>query len=136
MDWFDILFAILEFLFEVMIEVLAGEASEFGFNWFFKGLSEEFGTFEQKYPWIALLAFLLTGAGLGALSLFVLPHHLMRSTRFHGISLFLSPLATGYVMSLIGRKLERGGQTSHFAKFRYGFAFALGMALIRFLFAE
>ncbi len=132
----EILFAILEFLFEVLIEVLAGYVSESGFTWFFKDLSEILSNFEERYPWFALLVFLLIGACFGALSLVVLPHHLMRSTRFHGISLLLSPLAAGYLMSLIGRKIEQSGQTSRFAKFQYGFTFALGMALIRFLFAE
>ncbi len=132
----EILFAILDFLFEVFIETLAGYASESSFTWFFKDLSEILSNFEKAYPWFASLIYFLVGICFGGLTLLVFPHHLMRSTRFHGISLLISPLAAGYVMSLIGKKLENSGKTSRFARFQYGFAFALGMALIRFLFAE
>ena len=92
----EIFFAVLEFFFEVLLEVLAGFAWEFGFNWFFKNLSELFDRFEEAYSWFALLLFGLAGAGFGALSIFLLPHHLLPRTRFHGISLLLSPVAAGF----------------------------------------
>jgi len=132
----EIFFAVLEFFFEVFLEVLAGFAWEFGFNWFFKSLSELFDRFEEAYPWFALLLFALAGAGFGALSIFFLPHHLLPRTRFHGINLLLSPVAAGFFLGLLGRVAEKHGQSGRYAKFQYGFCFALGMALTRFLFAD
>jgi hypothetical protein len=61
---------------------------------------------------------------------------MFQHNRFHGISLVLSPLATGLIMSQIGRRSRRrGGITVPIEKFGYGYVFALAMALVRFFFA-
>ena len=87
---------------------------------------------------LAGVMYALLGALAGTLSLHFLPHPLIRHpTRFHGISLLVSPLITGFVLSTLGRILRRlGERATPIATFGYGFAFALGMALIRFLFAR
>jgi hypothetical protein len=45
-------------------------------------------------------------------------------------------VVAGFFLGLIGRVAEKHGQSGRYAKFQYGFCFALGMALIRFLFAD
>ena len=81
----------------------------------------------------------LLGALAGALSLLVLPHPLMHHapSRFHGISLLISPIIAGLVLSAVGRVMRSWGKkVTPVETFGYGFAFALGMALIRFFFAK
>src|SRR5579864_7829162 len=53
------------------------------------------------------LNFGLLGIATGLLSLAVFPHPLVRPSRFHGISLLLSPVATGWMLSLTGSTLRK-----------------------------
>jgi hypothetical protein len=68
------------------------------------------------------------------LCLLILPHPLAHSSKFHGISLLLSPVITGLVMGLIGRIVRRRGKIPvQIESFAYGFTFAFAFSLIRFL---
>jgi hypothetical protein len=80
------------------------------------------------------LKFAFLGFGLGAVSLLVFPHPLVHPSRFHGISLLISPVVTGTVMGLVGRTVRRRGKTPvQIESFAYGFTCAFAMALIRIL---
>jgi MFS family permease len=79
------------------------------------------------------------GVLTGALSLLVLPHRLVHRERpfgFHGISLLISPVIAGLVLSCVAVMRKWGKKVTPVETFGYGFAFALGMAVIRFLFAQ
>jgi hypothetical protein len=82
----------------------------------------------------------LLGVFAGELSLLVLPHRLIHRQHpigFHGISLLISPIIAGLVLSSVGAVMRRWGKkVTPVETFGYGFAFALGMALIRFFFAK
>jgi hypothetical protein len=87
-------------------------------------------------PILATTGFAIPGFTFGALSVLVLPHPVFHPNRFHGISLILSPLATGLIMSQVGRRRRRRGKiTVPMESFGYGYAFALAMSLVRFFFA-
>jgi hypothetical protein len=59
---------------------------------------------------------------------------LVQPSRFHGIN---RPLIAGLVMSQLGRAVRRQGlEAVEIESFGYGFTFALGMALIRFVFVK
>jgi hypothetical protein len=84
-------------------------------------------------PWTTL-KFALLGLGSGLLSLLIFPHPLVHASKLHGISLLISPLITGLVMSFVGRMIRRRGKTAvNIESFTYGFAFAFTFALIRIL---
>jgi hypothetical protein len=82
----------------------------------------------------------LLGVFAGVLSLLVLPHRLIHREHpigFHGISLLISPIIAGSVLSSVGAAMRRWGKkVTPVETFGYGFAFALGMALVRFLLAQ
>ena len=114
-----------------LIEFLAEGAIEF--------LSDPFGCLdfvmgEQLAPVRAALGYGLLGAALGGLSLWLLPHHLIRpSELFPGVSLLLAPAAVGgglYLWSLY----RRGGAHSigRLATWCAGSSLAFGLALVRF----
>jgi hypothetical protein len=131
--------ALVEFLLEAFLEVIAAGVLDLvsrALLGLFKGLAE---TVKQNRVLTSLLyAFL--GAFAGALSLLILPHpliHREHPIRFHGISVLISPIVAGFVLSAVGGVLRRlGRKVTPIETFGYGFAFALGMAVIRFLFAK
>ena len=85
---------------------------------------------------LALIMYLGLGVIIGWLSILIFPHSFIRSSRLHGISLIITPLLAGLTMSGIGWLRERHGQpVIRLDTFAYGFIFAFGMALVRFLFA-
>ena len=85
---------------------------------------------------LAVIMYLGLGVIIGWLSILIFPHSFIRSSRLHGISLIIMPLLAGLTMSGIGWLRERQGQpVIRLDTFAYGFIFAFGMALVRFLFA-
>ena len=87
-------------------------------------------------PPLAAFTYFGLGAVTGTISILLFPHPFFHPSRLHGISLLISPVLTGAVMAFIGSTLNRKGKrTMQIESFSYGFAFALGMAIIRFFFA-
>lgn len=134
-----ILVAIAELFLEAFIEIIAAVVVDIVSTAvldLFTGLKEAI----QGSRVLTGFIYALLGVLAGALSLLVLPHRLIHPERpfgFHGISLLISPIVAGLVLSSVGRILRRwGGKVTPVETFGYGFAFALGMALVRFLFAQ
>ena len=131
--------AIAEFLFEVFLELIAAAILDFAsraLRGLFTAVAEGLGNKRV----LTGFAYTFFGALAGRFSLFVLPHpliHRQQSIGFHGISLLLSPLIAGFVLSSVGAVLRRWGKkVTPVETFGYGFCFALGMALIRFFSAK
>jgi hypothetical protein len=131
----ELLFELLLAFGELFLEVLFEFAGEALLDLVLRGIAEVFETSRFANPVFASIGYTLLGALAGGLSLFIFPHPLVHPARFHGINLLVSPFVTGLVMSLIGSLLSRQGKkVVQIESFRYGFAFAFGMALIRYLF--
>jgi hypothetical protein len=72
---------------------------------------------------------------LGGLSLLVFPQSFVRSERFHGINLMITPVLCGLLMTAIGRwRARQGDPLLRIDSFVYGFLFAFAMALVRFVY--
>ena len=140
----EILFEILSALIGLLLEALLELAAEAALDLFSRGvagvLTDLFETSEGRNPVLAALGYAVLGVLAGALSIQVLPHplvHRQHPSRFHGISLVVSPVITGFAMSALGSILRRHGKkVVPIESFWFGFAFALGMALVRFFFAK
>jgi hypothetical protein len=88
-------------------------------------------------PILAGAGYLLLGSGAGAVTLWLFPHPVFHSSRFHGISLLISPLLTGLAMWQVGRAMRRRGeQPVRIETFSFAFVFALGFASVRLFFAR
>jgi hypothetical protein len=88
-------------------------------------------------PPLAAAFYLLLGCASGAASLLLFPHPIFHPSTFHGISLLISPLLTGFAMAQVGRFLRRSGRESvRIESFAYGFAFAFGFAMVRLIFVR
>lgn len=123
-------------LLEVVGEILIQLAGEITFDVLLRAEDHLFKNARYWRTYINIVTF--TGAGVlaGLVSLAIFPHPLFPPTRFHGISLLLSPVATGLVMMGAERSLRRlEHPTSKLESFSYGFLFAFCIAAIRFFFA-
>ena len=102
-----------------------------------RALEEIFKTSEARSPVFAFFGYILVGLLTGGLSLLFLPHRIIQHSRIPGASLIVSPLITGLMMSATGSFLrKRNKRVTRIESFGYGFAFAFGVALIRFLWAK
>jgi hypothetical protein len=124
---------IAEALFESLLEVILGESIAF----IARRTTRRQRKLNRLGPVYATAVYALIGAAAGELSVLVFHHRLFHPSRLPGISLLLSPLATGLVMSQAGRAgRRRGRQTASIESFGYGYTFALAFALVRFLFVN
>jgi hypothetical protein len=131
--FFNLLLMLAEVIAEFLLE-LTGEAI---FSLALRAIGEVFVDSQVVRPVLATIGYLLLGAMTGGSSVLLFPHPLVPPSRIHGISLLVSPVATGFAMSRIGAALRgRGRRTTPLETFGYGFAFAFGMALIRFFFVK
>jgi len=125
----ELLFALAELLLE-----LAGEAI---LDFALRAIAQVSEDLEISSPVLASVGYGLLGVLTGGLSLVIFPHPLFHPSRVHGISLLINPVIAGGVMSAIGSMLRRRDKrVVQIENFGYGFAFAFGMALLRFLFAK
>jgi len=128
---------LLELLLELLGEFLIELALAAVLDLVLRAIARVFETFRFANPVLASVAYFLMGALAGGLSLLIFPHPLVHPSRLHGINLLLSPVATGLAMSLLGSMLGRyGRKVTGIESFRYGFALAFGIAVIRFIFAS
>jgi hypothetical protein len=128
-----LLYVAAELLFEVFFEV----AVEAIVALIVRSLRNVFGESNAISPILAAVGYLLLGVAFGIASLPFFPHPLFHPSKFHGISLVISPVITGLVMSQVGIVLRRKGkQAVRIESFGYGFTFALGLAIVRFIFVR
>src|SRR6266568_316995 len=126
-----LLSGVLELLLEVLFEVVAGTFTDVAVRSTRKAIKKS----KPISPIFAVALYVSLGVACGVASVLLFPHPLVHPSRIHGISLILSPLLTGLIMSQIGLVRRRKGKdTIRIESFGYGFTFALGVALIRFLF--
>jgi hypothetical protein len=123
-----LLFAVVELIFEILLQAIFEALTAF----VIRLLDKTFSPSSPSSPMLAFIGYLTLGLAAGAASLLIFPRSIFHTSQFHGVSLIVSPVATGLVMSQIGVFLRmRGKRAVRIESFAYGFAFALGMALVR-----
>ena len=129
----QVLVGLLEFLAELLLSVVGEVLVE----WMGHSVKEPLRRPRPVNPWLAALGYSVFGAGVGLISLWLLPTSFITSPALRIANLMLTPLASGAIMALIGRWRERHNQELiRLDQFSYGFCFALSMALVRFVGAE
>jgi hypothetical protein len=128
-----VILGIAEMLFEAFFELLVVVLADLSV----RSARRLKGSVDVLSPILAAAAYSSFGVVAGVASVWLFPHRLFPVSRFHGISLLISPLVTGLAMSQIGVVLRRHGkQRVRLESFGYGFAFAFWMAIIRFFFVQ
>jgi len=133
----EILFALLSGLIELFLEAFFELVAAAILDLVSRAVARVFEGLEISSPVLASVGYGLVGVLTGGLSLLIFPHPLVHPSRIHGISLLVSPVIAGVVMSVIGSILrERDKKVVRIESFGYGFAFAFGIAVVRFFFAK
>jgi hypothetical protein len=127
---------ILELLFEFF--------GEFFLQLFFEALAQA-GVHAVRHPdreprelnrWLVGLGYALLGGLGGALSVWLLPHYLLRAHVARLAYLLIAPIAAGCAMAAVGHwRSRRGLALAGIDRFAFGYVFALVFAIVRFLFA-
>jgi|SRR5258708_3377038 hypothetical protein len=129
----EILIQLVQLFFEVLLE-FAGEAL---LDLLSRAAGDVFKPEDPPHRVRTFFACGFLGALAGAGSLVIFPHPLFHPSKFHGISLIVSPVVTGLGMSAVGAMLRRHGKrVVQIESFPYAFAFAFGMALVRLVWAS
>lgn len=129
----EILLQLFGFLLELFLEVLLQGFFEISAEMGLQSLGEPFKRRGPTKPCLAAVGYLLYGAIAGGLSLllpkmFVVPH-IWRVT-----NLLVTPVICGCAMVILGRfRAKRGTVPMRLDTFFYGYLFALGMALVRYV---
>jgi hypothetical protein len=115
---------VIEVLFQVAIEIIVALVE--------RSVRNVSSASHAISPILAALGYLLLGVVSGVVSVLLFPHPFVHPSKIHGISLVVSPVVTGLVMSQVGALLRRKGKkTVRIESFAYGFMFALGLVIIR-----
>ena len=131
----EILFGILELFLGLVLEAAFDFALELVAALIWRGFTAVLDKTDFENPVVAFIGYSLFGAAVGVISLLFLPHPFVHPSRFHGISLIISPVLGGFGMSCVGWIMrKRNKKVMQLESFGYGFAFALGIALVRFFF--
>jgi hypothetical protein len=123
---------------DVLLELLVEFIFDFIFQLFIELGFESVAEFFRRRPTLSTVMALIAIPIFGGLVGFVLsnmfPQRLIPESSIPGISLVLSPLATGMVMKLFGDwRRSRGHKPTVLATFWGGALFAFSMALVRWL---
>jgi hypothetical protein len=132
-----LLWCVLEPVLEAVFEAIFEYVGTALWDLLSRALSVVFGNVEIQDPALAVVGYALCGLMVGGLSLLLFPHHLMQSSRFHGVSLLISPAIAGLMMARTGAFLRnRDKRVTQLESFGYGSVFAFGIALVRLIFAR
>jgi hypothetical protein len=122
--------AILEFLGEFLLQVAIQLLVDLGFH----VVVEPFR--KTPNPLVAAVGHFVLGALAGALSLWLVPAHLV-PVAWRAANLAFTPLAVGFMMLIIGSlRSKQGLSVLRIERFVYGYLFALGVAIARFYFTR
>lgn len=125
----------MEILFEILGEFVLQALGELLFELGLRSLAAPFQ--RDSSPWFAGLGYFFLGCLAGGVSLLVVAQHLTPAGAPRLANLVLTPLMAGLLMALLGRwRGRRGDRLLRIDRFAYGYLFAIGLAIIRFVFAR
>lgn len=127
----------MSILFEILLELVLPLFAEFIAELALHQLGEI--PWMRKTGRVVLTSILYFGVGLAAgfISLLIFPKAFARSSTLPGISLVITPILGGVLMSYIAWfRVRTWDWTIRFETFAYGFLFAFAMTLLRFYFAQ
>jgi len=129
--------ALLEFLFNLLGELLLQIVGQILFELGIHAVGQVFEDRKCRNPWFAGIGNCILGVLAGFLSLLIFHHSLAKHETFRLANLIITPIAAGSLMWLIGYwRTKRDRKTISLESFWQGFIFALGMALVRFIYCS
>jgi hypothetical protein len=133
----EISFEAIWALFQVLGEVFLQTVGEMVIEVFGHGMRETFRRPKPLLPWLAAIGYFSWGAIVGGLSLWLFRDHFIAAKWLRIANLVLTPLLAGYIMAKVGAwRRNRDQEPIRLDSFSYGYCFALGMAVVRFIWAK
>lgn len=127
----------MELLFEILLEFLLPLASEILAELALHKLGRIRWVHATALVVLTAIMYLGVGLAAGLISLWIFPRAFVRSSTLHGISLLITPVLGGVLMTYIAwLRVHTWNWTIRLEAFAYGFIFAFAMALLRLLFAQ
>lgn len=125
---------------ELLLEIIFQFVGEILLQAFFE-LIAELGMRTIKLPSarpqrvvLSTIGLCLLGAVAGGLSLLIFPTSPILNPHFRLLNLLLTPLAVGGLMMVLGwLRAKKGQRLIRLDRFGYAFAFAFGMAIMRYI---
>jgi hypothetical protein len=133
-----LLYIIVEFLGQMILELLLGAFVEFiieiGFRSAFKDRNY---ASNSVLVLTSLFAYMIVAGAFAFASVLVFEFHFIRSHEARVWNLLITPIVLGLLMGFYGRYLMKSGKSIiRLDTFAYGFFFAFIFALVRFVFAK
>jgi len=130
---FEIVAAVLQLIGEFLLQAVFEVLAELGMH----SIKEVFHRPAPTNAFLAAFGYFLIGAGAGGLSLYFVPATLIHHAAARIANLLLTPLASGFLMTLLGAwRRRRDQEPIRLDRFGYAFLFALSMAVVRFIWAS
>jgi hypothetical protein len=130
----DFLLALITAILDIFAEALLEIGSGFLVSLLERAGRKLLSTPARRDRFFSAFLFVVFGASAGFVSVALFPHPLVHPSRFHGISLLISPIITGLVMFGTGRiELKLGRKPTQIETFWIGFVFAFALAIVRFV---
>ena len=116
-----------------MLQLLAEVLAESGLE----AIREAVRPSKPARPLVAAIGYVLLGALLAFLSLWVFPRSFAHHTWLRLANLVIAPAFAGWVLVSVGQwRVGRGQSRLYLHRFTYGYLFALTFALVRFVFSR
>jgi hypothetical protein len=128
----EIIVAILQIVLQIVLEIVVQIVGEVVAALFGHSVREVFRRPEPLSPFLAAVGYIILGAGMGGISLLIVPELFIGSRGLRIANLVVTPIAAGLVMGMIGsyrRKKELN--VIRLESFAYGALFAFSMATVR-----
>ena len=120
----------MEIIFQVIFELLI--------QLLFEGVMDlAMARTAEGRPFLRVVLFLFVGAAAGAVSLWLVPHHLIALRALRYASVLIVPILIGLAMTEIGSwRRKRGSEPYSMEHFVTGWAFAFAFGAVRVVFAK
>lgn len=128
----------MEFIFEILLQFLGELLLQAFFELLLElGIHGLADTFKRpKNAALSTIGFMVWGMIAGGISLWVFPSSHIHNAIFRKLNLIVTPVALGFMMTLIGKlRLRKSQDLVRLDQFGYAFVFAFAMALVRFVWA-
>lgn len=124
----------MEFLFELILQILVELIAQLAFELGWEGLGQSFGDRTKANPVLARWGYLLFGTILGFLLWSIFPEPFSKHEGVTILGVFLNAIGFGVLSHLYGEHRQRRGRsTTNLATFWGGVAFAFGISATRAL---
>jgi hypothetical protein len=132
MEIVELAVLVLEFLAELLLQTLFEGAAEVGAQTLRRRRPDR----PPLHPLLATLGHLGLGAAAGGLTLLIFPDSFIQGFGLRIANLVLTPLCLGVIMGVLGAWRRRRDQSLvRLDHFGYAYAFAVALALVRFIWA-